>query len=302
MLEYFAYYPINKSRSFSFAGKRRITATDIKNQLPKFLVKELLSPPNQYCVSCLYVEKDKENVINFLDEKWVTKGELGKNREIEITLDELGKHDYFFVDLKNIGWGEDVDYEFDKPSCSHNTCPWGSKITSKIRIAETIIGKYDFVKISGGWDQNVRFLISNRIRNIFDKNGISGLSYDACSEHISTDQETGDISQTYSIATITTSYVKNAADILLRDCCKKHSIIIDATPINVKYPNTTSRSDFQGVDKIFVGKKEYTLRSPWFFMSRKVLRILLDNKVKDLRPMTLFIKNGFRVVPFDERV
>lgn len=298
MLEYYVYHPVTKKRRISIGQKIKYTSVaDIKKQLSESMVAKLLPPPNKYCVTSLYVEVDKVDVVKKLDETWLKRGQLSKAREIEVTKDEIDGYDYFFVDLKNIDWGNHVLYDFDKPLCSHETCPWGAKITSEIKVKDKSVRRYDFVKISEIWGTGVTFLISNRIKKLFDENDITGLSYGTC-ELVSPNESR--VESKYFIAKIITSYKREASDIKLRDYCKQHSIIIDATPINARYPiGSMSNDDFQMLDKIAVDNKEYTFRSPWFFISRKALRILLDNGVKDLKPMTLFTKNGFRVAPFD---
>jgi len=306
MLEYYAYYPITKKRILPIVGgKKYISAADIKQQLSESMVDKLLPQPNKYCVSCLYVETNKTDVVKMLDDKWLKKGKLGKNREIEVTKDEIEKYDYYFIDLKNLELKTHVLYEFDRPKCSHETCTWGSRITSDIKIKEKIIGKYDFAKISEVWGMGVTFLISNRIKELFDENGITGLDYEICEIEPSTKSHQENISDDanskYFVARVITSYKKMASDIKLRDHCKQHSITIDATPINVKYPvESMSQDDFQMLNKINVGKKEYTFTSPWFFISRRVLQMLLNINAKGIKSMTLFTKGGFTPVPFDD--
>jgi hypothetical protein len=302
MLEYYSYYPITKKRRFSIGNKAKYASLfDIKSQLPESIVDQLLPTPNKFCGPTLDIETNKTDVVHAIDETWVKEGKLGRNREIEVTKDEIDSYDYFFTDLKNIDWGNHIVYDFDKPGCSHETCPAGAHITSEIKVKDKMVRKYDFVKISEVWGMGVKFLISSRIKKLFDDNGVTGLDYEACgiiSSNPTEIEKSGEA--TYSVAKITTSYTRVATDIKLRDYCKKHCIIIDATPINLRYPvDPMSRDDFQMQDKIVVGKKEYTFRSPWFFISRKVLRILLDSKVRDLKPMTLFTKNGCKPVPFD---
>ena len=302
MLEYYSYYAFTKKKTlFSISNKRLIPIPDVLKFLPEDIIKELLPKPNKLCAIGLNIETNKKEIIQRLDKILSYKFTFSKARNIEVTKQEIDNYDYFFIDVKNLDWKTHVFYVFDRPSCLHETCPWGTKITSEIRIANKFVGKYDFAKISEVWGMDVKFLISEKIKKLFGENSITGLDYEICGIEPSTTINKGDIvdKNQYFIAKVITSYKKIASNIRLRDYCKKHSIIIDATPINIKYPHTMSKDDFQVVDKIVVDKKEYTLRSPWFFMSRRVLRILLDNKVRDLRPMTLFIKKGFRVVPFD---
>jgi hypothetical protein len=298
MLEYYSYHAFTeKKKLLSLNSERLLPVADILRLLPEDIIKELLPKPNRLCAIGLDIETSKTEIIKRLDRILSDKFRFSKARHIEVTKNEIDNYDYYFVDLKNIDWNKDIFYDFEKPSCSHETCPWGTKITSGITIADKIVDKYDFVKISGVWDQNVKFLISNRIKKLFNENCLTGLDYETCETQSSTKSESEN--NKYFIAKVTTSYKKTASDIILRDYCKQHSIIVDATPININYPYTKSQDDFQVIDRIVIGKNEYTLRSPWFFISRRTLKILLDNKVKDLRSMTLFTKNGFRAVPFD---
>ena len=250
MLEYYNYYAFTEKKTLlSISNKRLLPIPDVLKFLPEDIIKELLPKPNKLCAIDLDIETNKTEIIRRLDKILSDKFTFSKARHIEVAKHEIDNYDYFFIDVKNLDWKTHVLYVFDRPSCLHETCPWGTKITSEIRIANKIVGKYDFAKISEVWGTDVKFLISERIKKLFDENSITGLDYEICGIEPSTKINKGDIvdKNQYFIAKVITSYKKMASNIRLRDYCKKHSIIIDATPINIKYPHTTYRSDFQGI-------------------------------------------------------
>jgi len=303
MLEYYSYYPITKKHKFSTGNKIRcVSAADIKKQLPESMASRLLPQPNKYSIHCLYVETNKQDIIKEFDEKWLKKGKLGKNREIEVTKDELDNFDYYFTDLKSFDWGKQLFYEIEKPTCSHETCPYGFTVASPTEINDKIIGTFDIARAFSIWDFSVKFLISARAKRLFDDEGFTGLKYSTCGVR----HNNKDVSQPHNMepicymAEISNSYCKSAESIHLRDYCQEHSFALDFHGINLRYPidSLSLSDDFYNVDRILVGKKVYRIR-PGFFLSRRVLRAIIDNKMNGLKAMTSFIKQGYTPVPFD---
>ena len=194
MLEYYSYYAFTKKKTlFSISNKRLIPIPDVLKFLPEDIIKELLPKPNKLCAIGLNIETNKKEIIQRLDKILSYKFTFSKARNIEVTKQEIDNYDYFFIDVKNLDWKTHVFYVFDRPSCLHETCPWGTKITSEIRIANKFVGKYDFTKISEVWGMDVKFLISEKIKKLFGENSITGLDYEICGIEPSTTINKGDI-------------------------------------------------------------------------------------------------------------
>jgi len=58
--------------------------------------------------------------------------------------------------------------------------------------------------------------------------------------------------------------------------------------------------DFQMINRVIVKGKEYFYGLPRWFVSRKVLQILLKHAKGDLRPIGMFLKKSFVPVPITE--
>jgi len=298
MLDYYAYYSVNRKRKFAFEHNRKgISLDEIKRQLSKSVLNELLHAPHTVCI-----ESNKSDAIKYLDEFLVKKRGFGRDHCIEVIENEISNYNYYFVDLESFSWGMQVFYDIQKPTCSHETCPWGFKITSPIEISDKIVGTFDIARAFSIWDLTIKFIVSARIKRLFDEKEVTGLKYSTCSVRNNDKQlkQTDNMDTVYYVAEITSSYCRNAKSVNIRDYCKKHSIALDCQGVNLTYPiqSMTSKDDFQMIDKLAVGKKVYNIR-PWFFLSRRVLRMLINTNARALKTMALFTKNGFTPVPFD---
>jgi len=301
MLEFYIYYRVNRKRKFDYKYNRKgLSLDEIKNQLPKWVLNELIEAPHTLCI-----ESNKSDVIKYLDDFLTKKKGFGKDRHIEVTEDEINNYDYFFVDLENFGWGKQVFYDIQKSKCSHETCPWGFQITSPIEISDKIVGTFDIARAFSIWDLTIKLIVSARTKQLFDEKEITGLKYSTCGVRKEAKQlnQKDSVNTVCYVAEITSSYCRNADSVNLRDYCKKHSIALDCQGVNLSYPiqSLSSTDDFQMIDKVAVGKKVYNIR-PWFFLSRRTLQILINTGAKGLKPMALFTKDGFTPVPFEDCV
>lgn len=301
MLEYYNYHAFaEKKMPRPYESVRLLSISAILDSLPENIKSELLSKPKGANYVGLNIEANKTEVIRCLEDTLAKKFSFSKVKHIEVEKNEIDMYDYFFVDLKNVEWGMQVFYDVGDSICSHETCPWGTSMASNVSVSASVIGKYGIAKIYEGCRVGVRFLVSDRIKKAFIDGGVTGLSYQVCSikSSVRLNSSLKNEGGGYYVAEVVTSYTRKANDILLRDYCKKHLIVIDATPINVEYPYPRLSADFQMVDKLIVNKNEYSFVSPWFIVSRKTLNILLDCKIKELKSMALFVRNGFTPVPF----
>jgi hypothetical protein len=307
-IEYFSYYLISKESKFYPKGDRKyLKIVDVKAQLPEYISKELIYPPKLDDSNLLHIEISKSKVIEYLDKiTGIDKHIFGRVRYIEITKEEIDNYDYFFIGLRDLNWGEQIVYEFTPPLCTMSNCPWGAKIISPTKIKlEKVKKNLDIAQIYDIWDYGVRFVLSEKLKTLFELNGITGLTYEPCLvEPRKADKEDSRISETnFFVAEIVVSKAQQAEKIYLQDdyFCKKHSIIFryDGLCNRVISRKEISHIDFQKIDRVVIKKKEYYLRRPMFIISRKVLNVFLENMISDLRPIGIYLKKNFAPVPFD---
>jgi len=297
IVDYFWYSPVVKKR-----GKTYLDSDETVKKMPVNIKEQLLQHP--YCSQgCILAETKKSDLIAFLDNFLkIEKNEFDRTRHIEITEEEIDKYDYFLVGLRVLNWGEHITYEFNRPTCKTDACFWGAQITSPTRIKSEKIRSLSLAKIYDIWNFGVRFIISEKLKEIFDLKGITGLKYEPCLiEHKKDSKTEAQIFKDgFYVATIVSAVTQKADQIFIHSWCKKHSTIFSYDACNVTYEQgNLIKGDFQMVNRIIVRGKEYDYILPFWFVSRKVLNILLANKVADIRPIGLYFKKSFVPVVFD---
>jgi len=300
IIEYFWYSPVIKKY-----GRDHLGSAEMIKKMPANIREQLLQHPSGG-QNCILVEAKKINIVAFLDDFLkIEQNEFDRTRHIEITEDEICNHDYYYIGLRVLNWGEQITYEFNRPTCKNDACPYGAQIISPTRIKSERIRSLNLAKIFDIWDFGVRFVISEKLKEIFDFNGITGLKYEPCLiEHRKAKkEESNKFEGRFFVAEIIFSVSQRAKNIFLRPdyYCKKHSIIFryDGICERVTSRDAILQNDFQFINRVIVKGKEYHYGIPMFFVSRKVLNILLANDVTDLRPIGIYFKKGFMPVPFD---
>ena len=296
-IEYYSYYPIIKKYGIPHIG-----IFEIRRGLASHIKRELIQHPGFN--NRLSVETRKEHVVAHLDKVMkVKRNHFSRHRHIEVTEDNIDEHNFFFIDVRSLDWGKQIKYEFNSPVCKVETCPWGSKRTSPTRLRARSIRNLDLGRIWDIWDMTVRFVISERLKDLFTNNGITGLKYERCM----IEDERGKQGQTkvfegrYYVAEIAQSISQNAERIYLHDYCKLHGVITSFAMCDpVIRANAILSDDFQMINRLSVKEKAYYFRTPDFFISRKVLKLLLENEVTDLRKRGTYFGKPFVQVPIVE--
>lgn len=300
-IEYYLYSDIikKKTRWYPRGDRKYISVVDIKQILPSFMAKEFTCPPDSKDYLCSHIETKKKDIIEYY-EKMLKKKKVDydKTRFIEATKDEIDHYDFFFIDLRTLNWKKHFDYEISRPTCDFEPCPWGAKITTPVSLKEKYAKNLSIGKCIDVWSLKVRFIISKYIKETFESEGITGLSYKPCL--IAGNDVKKPIEDMFYVAEISSHVTQEGREIYLRSYCKKHSITISKRIIGqVTSRNAITSSDFQMIDKVNVRGKEYIYRTPFFFVSRKVLKILLENDIFDLRSRCIYFKDGLTPVPFN---
>ena len=168
-IEYFGYYEVVKKY-----GKSHVSVFEMRRNLPTDIERELIQHKDfEYRLA---VSTDKKDTIQYLDKILRAKRKnFSRRHHIEITEDEIENHDYFFIDLRTLDWKKQVDYEITRPTCSYEACTWGAKRTSPTRIYSRRIRSLNLARICDIWSLEVRFVISGKLKDIFDHAGITGL-------------------------------------------------------------------------------------------------------------------------------
>jgi len=252
----------------------------------------------------LAVETHKADVIAYLDKVMrVDRYEFSRARHVEITKDEIENYDYFFIDVRTMDWKKHIDYEVARPTCKRDGCPWGARRTSPTRIYSRCIRGVNIARISDIWHIGTRFVISERLKALFDAAGVTGLAYEPCLiEHRKPDKSAPVVfSDRLYVGEIRASAAERADKIFMHYYCRKHRVIIDFDRCNLRIPRAhVLPYDFQMADRLTVGRKEYIQIHPTWFVSRRVVKILLEHARQDLRPRGYYLKQLFLPVPLED--
>ena len=137
--------------------------------------------------------------------------------------------------------------------------------------------------------------------NIFDKEAVTGLRYEPCSVDNSNSYKAEEVHRgNLYIATVEFGIPQHASDIFPRSWCQEHHIIVSFDKCNlITRRKDVLDYDFQKLDRLIAKGQEYYYINPWWFISRKVLKILLENKVVGLKRYGIYLKQKFEPVVFD---
>jgi hypothetical protein len=305
-LEYYAYYPVVKSaRKFYPRGDNpQVGITETRAALPQEIASEIMEANALQRANTICVESHKSEIVRRLDEVMeLRKNNFSRRRHIEITDDEIDNYDYFFIDVRTMDWKRQVDYEVSRPTCTYEPCPWGAKRTSPTRIYSRRIRGVSIARICDIWDLGTRFIISERLRDLFDAAGVTGLGYEPCLVEHRTSKRTAPVvfADRLYVGQIRPSIAQRADRIYIHSYCRRHRVIISFDVCNLTTPEAhIFEHDFQMANRLVVGRKEYIYRHPVWFVSRKVLKILLEHARQDLRPRGYYLKQPFVPVPLEE--
>jgi hypothetical protein len=300
-MEYFSYYPVLKKSKFYPTGNRKyLSIADIRKKLPDEISRQLVQDTPIRSSNCICVETSRNDAVRYLDRVMKIKNnDFAKRRWIEIAENQVENYDYFFLGLRDLDWGKHVEYDVTRPSCAHETCPIGSRRTSPVSVNPRTNLGLSLARISGIWEMSVSFLISRGLKDVFDSNGVTGLAYEPSLINSEGDRKSRPTSleSHFFYAKISNGLAQQAGEIYLHDWCKVHGVIVRFDIVDVCTPRSAILDyDFQMITKVSVKGHEYHYRLPHWIVSRKVLKILLEENVRDLRVITPFLKKPFMPV------
>ena len=298
--ECYIYY--NVIRKKSFFPKKITPVANIRHDLPESIAKELIRPPLVKNYISLCIDTTKSDVREYVERLLKKKNiDFVRVRYLEATKDEIENYDYYYADFTNLEWGKHIEYEFTEPTCkTFEPCPWGSKIASPVKIKPKYTRNLDIGKVIDIWHMGQRFVISEKLKRIFELEGVTGLKYEPCIIEQG-DKKELPIESHFDVAEITSKVTQFGSDIILNSYCKKHNVIFSKTIFDqITHRNSITKSDFQMINKIKVKGREYYYRVPLWFVSRKVLKILFDNIISNIRQRGIYFKDGLIPVLFDD--
>jgi hypothetical protein len=269
---------------------------DLRDQLPPGIVAELVQDERLVYMA---VESHKTDVIRYIDSHFNIgpDGDLMKMTSLEITQDEIDQFDYFFIGPKSLEGGRFVFCTETKPNCANLACPFGAELVSPIRIKPDKARKIDIALVHRLWVIREELLVSTWVKDLFETEGITGLSdYEQCraySEEVVDTDETVPVYMTRALY----SASEHSDETVINDfICRKHSIPTSHTGDCYCIRNELSDCDIQYIDRLIAKGTTYWYRTAHLVASRKALKLLLKHKIRGLTPITFFLQQKFRPV------
>ena len=251
----------------------------------------------------IYVDSSKSDIALELDSllRICKKRDFGKDHIVEIDKSGISDYEYFRILPRDLEDGKDLFFELRRPTCSAEWCPSGACRVSPVMIRQKVLKRLGIARIGRIWDlKTVELVLAADVKKVFESANVTGLAYEECWPRESNDHS-GE--PPAFVAKIIRGTYECALDIDVgKNYCPKHSIAIGPYPFCCWTPREALTSDdFQMIHTIKVGQKEYYYYNAWWIVSRKVVELLLTNRVSGLKQATVFLKEPFRPWLIDDR-
>lgn len=282
--------------------------------------------------SFLEINAECHDAVLYLDDLLrdsIAAGECRRDYHIEIDKKEIPNYTHFRIFPLRLGYGTQIFCNVHRPTCTYDGCFEGAGLLSPVRVKKKRASRLDIGTVDYVFDKEVVLLVSARMKRIFESEGITGLTYEPTEYVIlprrvhlftengitgfrykeggSPDDDPTPGAETTFIARITHSVYRKADAMfpalhplgLRRDSpfyCEIHSTLASDTSrfegLHVPIDEIDNLDFFQ-VQGVKIKDKILNYDRNDFFISRKVLEILLKNKAKGLCRIGKFLRSTF---------
>jgi hypothetical protein len=287
-LKWSAYWPTERS----------VTVQQLKRRLRSEVKAELMSGTpildNGICI-----ESSKVEAVKKLEDELGLPGNRGviKTVHVEIDRKSLGEFQFFTIDPQTAAYDEDVFFDMRWPSCKQvAVCPWGVAITSAVTVLRRAYKPYLLGRILPHLEMAVVLLVSGQVRAVLESTGIHGLEYMPCVLR----EPNGSSTQNNEclVARIRHKVAERASHIITgQNYCPAHSTVQTPYVFDPRIERAeVAGHDFVEVNSVKVNEKVFWYYMPTWFVSRRVLEVLMDNKVPGLQRVTMILNEKFKPV------
>lgn len=307
-----------KCETITYDGKTKegvFAFKDVKESLPQWVKKEFIIVPTYYSQDHIEIDATNSTLVEYLDsilKPLLDSGLCSRRYFIEIDKDEIPNYSYFKVAPKDLEYARNVIADIRMPDCSR--CFINSRLLPPVKIREKAAKKLDIACLNYAWGKENVLLISSRLKSIFENEGVSGLIYEPAewvyaatgvdytrSEGISLihykEKAFPDkavlVTPPY-VARIAQQVYYESADVNVGHMnCSEHNTFYSAAPKGFAGFSEKTVNDFFEVEGIKVGDTVYRYHINKFFVTRKVLEILLHNKAQGLQVLGIHLNTRF---------
>ena len=284
-------------------------------------------PHNTSFANELEINAECQDAVKYLDNilhNFIAAGQCARRHVVEIDKKEVPSYTYFHIMPDRLGYGTAIVADVKMPDCNVDGCNIGSKLLSPVKIVKRPRAiKIDIAKADYPWDKEVILVISARMKKIFELEGVTGLVYEPAqliaAAHGKKIAHIDGINKLLHkeipvdspmslkppfIARIPHAVYREADWFSAKVSCQTHLSVshvgLDSTtgmgfsPINPRI----KRKDIEGMDVfqvqgVKVYGQTYNYIDNQFYISRKVLEILLNHKAMGLCRVDIIIKSKF---------
>ena len=270
--------------------------SDIVIGLPEWVQKQLSYDPREAYVTVDTVKKD---VVEYLDRAFRVSHSNAFKKMVKLEIDraEIDSYDYFIIMPKVYQLGKGIFGSVKRPTCDSESCPVGASLVLPLRITPTLCRRIGIGFLHHLWPQYWEFLLSSKVKHIFESEGITGLEYAPCIVETSKGKSVKDVEPLHLAKPIhlTEDYAESIT-INKGTFCEKHSVIFSYQMMghHVRRSNLSGH-DFACVERVSIGAREYRYSRHHLIVSRKVVKSLLNHRISGLVPIGFY--HGERFLP-----
>lgn len=277
------------------------------------------------------IDAECHEAVLYLDKLFaehIANRKCSRKYHIDIDQKEIPDYTLFKIRPYQIQHGTMMFGSVKRPICEIDGCMEGAKLVSKVIVKKKRTSKLDIGIIDYTFNKEIVLFISERLKNIMEAEGITGLDYESaeyvikprrrlftkdgithwtCKETGKPEDDPAPQAQQPWIARIPHSiyyqadelvrepnpFCENSCDIII---CEKHSIlnnwIFRDQMLKMNFSDA-EKMDFVQVQGVRIEKRCYQFKYNDFFVTRKVLELLLKHKVKGLCGMGMFLNTRF---------
>jgi hypothetical protein len=303
------------------------TIYELKKHLPEFVKKSIIKPKHDIEVD-IRINAQNREAVEYLDNKlreYISAGRCIRRCQIEIDEKEIINYMYFRILPFVVSYGNSFIADVKMPDCNIDGCFMGSKLLSPVKIIKRkITDRVDIATLDYPWEKEIVLFLSSRMKKIFEAEDITGLDYepakfiaaahrkkfvriDGISKFIHKEipVENAETLESPFIARFSRAIYREADWIFQEIRCQAHSVFggegFNTTsfvdPVNSKISQKDiGELDFFQVQGVKVHGKTHNNVRNWFYISRKVLELLLKYDAKGLHRVGSIIKSKFAPV------
>ena len=282
---------------YSFTGNENAQfIRDKIEALPANIKDEAIKDKRLKFFDSIWVDAKKTDIIDFLDEYFEVNNKhyVRKIYNLEVDNKEINQYEYFTIFPKAVQWEKGVKSDLVMPKCP-DPCPVGCKPVMPITVYPKKCKNIGINEIGFSLFGDPELLISAELKDLFDRNHITGLQYTQCVFSKKDNDSSEKVLVPYH-ANIVDSVYENTDELLIRKWyCKKHKILREYDVLNcfLKSHDLTN-ADIQCVKGVIYNGKTYYYRKPRIIISKRVLQIILDNNISGLNDNNFFVRAKFK--------